>query len=100
LTPPTPTLFPYTTLFRSVAPALLDPARHVRRVLPSRPRPDLVEPDREPAAAPGRRADAERRARARLGARRGLHRAAPNQPGLKPRANSLGGHNRFQYRAW
>ena len=32
-------------------PARVDPARHLRRVLPPRPRPDLVEPRREPAAA-------------------------------------------------
>ena len=34
----------------------VDPARHVRRVLPPRPRPDLVEPRRQPPAAGGRAA--------------------------------------------
>ena len=49
-------------------------------VLPSRPRPDLVEPDRQPAGARGRAHAAAHRPRPRLGARRGLHRAAPRRP--------------------
>ena len=39
-------------------PDRLDPARHLRRVLPSGPRPDLVEHDREPPAASRRAAAA------------------------------------------
>ena len=62
------------------APAREPAARHLRRGLPPRPRPDLVEPDREPPAARRRRDRSCRRPGLRLGARRRLHRALPARP--------------------
>ena len=62
--------------------ARLDSARHVRRVLPPRARPYLVEPDRQPAAVARRPDPTLRRSRPRLGARRRLHRALPGRSEL------------------
>ena len=61
-----------------VPSARLDPARHVPRGVQPRARPDLVEPRRQPAADRRREDDAPDRARPRLGARRRLHRGAPD----------------------
>ena len=53
----------------AAAPDRQPVARHVRRVLPPRPRPVLVESDRQPAGRGGRTRAAARRPRAGMGAR-------------------------------
>ena len=62
------------------APDRQPAARHVRRVLPPGPRPVLVEPRAEPAAAGRRLPAAAHRARAGLAARPGLHQPVPGRP--------------------